>query len=65
MALVMGQATQGAVKLRPFVTTVNAVEKSTGIDFYAGLPDDVETRLERSSPDERWELDRLREPSSH
>jgi endonuclease G len=63
LALQMAQEVRGAQKLRPFVTTVRAVEEATGLDFFADLPDEAEAALETSAPDERWALDTVRVPS--
>ena len=63
LALQLEQTVRGASKLRPFVTTVRAVEAATKLDFYADLPDELEERLETSAPDERWDLDTVRVPS--
>lgn len=40
--------------LSAFAVCVDRVEELTGIDFYAGLPDDVEERLESSLELDRW-----------
>lgn len=65
LALQLAQTVHGASKLRPFVTSVRAIEQATRLDFYAELPDDVEAELEQSSPDDRWDLDTVRVPSQH
>ena len=37
-----------------YVTTVDNVEKQTGIDFFYNLPDDIETTVEAESKLESW-----------
>lgn len=57
VAAVMTQEVSGKQPLAPFVTTVDAVEAATALDFFADLPDDLEAWLEASQPDARWGLD--------
>jgi endonuclease G, mitochondrial len=53
-ALVMDQTVSGAHTIGEFATTVRNVERETGLDFFSGLPDDVESALETSKPDSGW-----------
>ena len=41
-------------KMREFMTTVDEVERRTGIDFFASLPDEVERKVEAQNPAGRW-----------
>lgn len=63
LALVLGQDVRGEQELGPFVTTVDAVEAATGLDFYAELPDSVEATLEAAKGDERWGTKRVLAPT--
>lgn len=40
--------------LYKFTTSIDAIEKLTGIDFFPALPDDVENRLESKSDYKGW-----------
>jgi len=40
--------------LRSFATSVNEVERQTGLDFFAQLPDDLENRLETQQDMDAW-----------
>lgn len=40
--------------LYEFVVSIDMIEQVTGIDFFAGLPDDLENRLERSDSYKTW-----------
>ena len=40
--------------LNSFVVSVDEVERLTGIDFFAGLPDDIENAVEASADIEKW-----------
>lgn len=41
-------------KMNHYVTTVDDVEKQTGIDFFYNLPDDIETKVEAESNLGNW-----------
>lgn len=41
-------------KMSHYVTTIDDVEKQTGIDFFYNLPDDIETTVEAESKLESW-----------
>jgi endonuclease G, mitochondrial len=47
---------KGVKQLPEYVVTVNNVENLTGIDFFAALPDSIETRLEANSNASLWEF---------
>ena len=42
--------------LKTFVTSVDQIEKLTGIDFFPELEDSVEDRLEGSTSTKGWKL---------
>lgn len=63
LAIVMSQEVRGEQPLAPFVTTIDAVEAATALDFFAELPDDLEAALEAAAPDARWGLDRPLTPT--
>lgn len=44
---------------RKCVTTVDAIEQATGYDFFPGLKDDIEKRVEASADIDQWSQDRL------
>ncbi len=41
-------------RMREFMMSVDEVERRTGIDFFASLPDDVERKVEAQAPAGRW-----------
>ncbi len=52
LALVLPQSVGGqGHTLSEFVVTVDQIEASTGLDFFAALPDDLEERLESTKAD--------------
>lgn len=40
-----------------YANTVDEVERITGIDFFASLPDDVERKVEAECDIDAWDLD--------
>ncbi|MEM9372743.1 MAG: DNA/RNA non-specific endonuclease [Planctomycetota bacterium] len=58
LAIIMDQTVSGDHQLREFVTTVDAVEAATGLDFYSELPDRVEREIESQPPSAYWNIDR-------
>jgi endonuclease G len=45
-------------RIRSFLTTVDAIELATEMDFFSELPDDVESQLESNhTPHPRWDVD--------
>jgi endonuclease G len=44
----------GNLPLKTYVTTIDSVEKLTGIDFFPWLPDEVELRIEATAKVEGW-----------
>jgi len=59
LAFIMPQDVKGRESVTRFVTTVDEVEKQTGIDFFADLPDDIENQLEASNNSNAWNLKAL------
>lgn len=58
LATIFDQDTKPGVALSALVTTVDEIQKRTGIDFLSELPDDVERSIERTSAtDAAWKLD--------
>ncbi|WP_346862850.1 DNA/RNA non-specific endonuclease [uncultured Draconibacterium sp.] len=47
---------KGEKQLTEYVVTVDYVENLTGIDFFSGLPDEVENKLESNSNADLWEF---------
>ncbi len=41
-------------KFEDFLTSVDEIEKATGLDFFHKLPDDVENTLEAETAEELW-----------
>lgn len=41
-------------RMSHYLTTVDYVEKQTGIDFFYNLPDDIEVKVEAESKLESW-----------
>ncbi len=64
LALTMDQSVTGTRRLGDFITTVNAIEKSTGLNFFSELPDDVEERLETAKADADWNWDLMLDPNA-
>ena len=44
------------IPLSGFVTTIDEIEELTGIDFFPGLPDDIENKLESQARIDDWEM---------
>lgn len=51
---------QKGARLEDFMMTVDEVERRVGIDFFAGLPDEVERKVEAQNPAGRWSFPRRR-----
>ncbi len=56
LALVIPQTVQGDEPLEHYVTSVDAIEKRAGFDFFPALDDREENRLEASVDPESWHL---------
>lgn len=58
MAFRVPQDVRGDERLTEFLVSVDAIEQDTGLDFFSGLPADVEQSLEaRIANAERWGFD--------
>jgi endonuclease G len=58
LAVIFDQSTQPGVPLSSLVTTVDEIERRTGIDFLAGIPDTQENSIESTpATDAAWHLD--------
>jgi len=57
LAVIFDQNTKPGVELSTLVTTVDEIERRTGIDFLSSLSDDLENSIERTrATDSRWKL---------
>ncbi|MBT9096947.1 DNA/RNA non-specific endonuclease [Methylovulum psychrotolerans] len=56
LAFLVPQTVQGHEPLAQFVTTIDAIEAQTGLDFFADLDDTVENALEASQDGQPWHL---------
>jgi endonuclease G len=56
---------QGGKKLRQYTVTIDSVEKMTGIDFFPGLPDNIENRVESTVDTTLWKWDVSPEPRKY
>ncbi len=56
LAFILPNIDSRAPELEPFLATVDEVERRTGFDFFAALPDDVESALESAHPAALWPL---------
>lgn len=56
LAIEMKQTDRDPAPVRAFVRTVDEIERRTGFDFFADLPDGVESRVEASAPAALWEI---------
>ena len=59
LAFIMPQSAKPRDSLLKYVTTIDAVEKQTGIDFFWQLPDDIENQLEKSKNSQAWSLQKV------
>jgi endonuclease G len=56
LAFIFPQNAKPRASLMNFVTTIDDVEKQTGIDFFSDLEDEFEDKLEASKTPEAWRL---------
>lgn len=63
LAIVMPNDRTDAAPIRDFVTTVDEIERRTGIDFFSGLEDEVENVVEAQSPAQAWNVDFVLTPT--
>ena len=52
----MPQTVKGNEPLTRFLTTVDNIEKLTGLDFFADLEDPIENKLESTIASTSWKL---------
>ncbi len=57
LAFIIPQTVQGREYPAQFLTSVDEVEKETGLDFMSELPDDVENRVEAEKAADLWRFD--------
>ena len=57
LALWLPQSTDGLPHIRTRVTSVDRIERLTGLDFLSELPDDQEAALESQVPSVHWRLE--------
>lgn len=63
ISVIMPQRRINEEPLRNFVTTVDAIEEKTGIDFLSKLPDAIESKVESELPDAKWQPDQVLKPT--
>jgi endonuclease G len=56
LAFVMPQTVHGNESLSDFVSSIDAVESQTGLDFFTDLDDSIENPLEAGVDSESWHL---------
>ncbi|SFV62859.1 DNA/RNA non-specific endonuclease [hydrothermal vent metagenome] len=56
LAFIMPQNVKGNESFMQFVTSIDEIEKQTGLDFLPNLEDTLETKLEKSKESEAWHL---------
>jgi endonuclease G len=54
LAFIIPQTVKGKEPLKMFLTSVDEIEKETGLDFLAGLDDKTETRIEAEVASDMW-----------
>ena len=63
LAIEMTQFDRDEAPIADFVTTVDAIEDKTGLDFFSGLPDEIEAQSESSPPSGIWKTSWVLVPS--
>lgn len=58
LAFLVPQSVCGSEPLSQFLTTIDEIERRTGLDFFHEMPDAQEAALERGHSTEGWRLDR-------
>ncbi len=56
LAFRVPQGVRGTEPLTRFVTSIDAIEAATGLDFFHALPDDIEAPLEAARSPDTWGL---------
>jgi endonuclease G len=54
LTFVIPQDVDGGERIQQFLTSIDAVEAATGLDFLRDLPDGLEDRLEQQEPQSLW-----------
>lgn len=54
LAFIIPQDTPTQARIESYLTSVDEVERETGLDFLADLPDDVENQIEAQRPTTLW-----------
>ncbi|MGI9212384.1 MAG: DNA/RNA non-specific endonuclease [Methylococcaceae bacterium] len=57
LAFMMPQTVHGNEPLDQYLTTVDEIERQTGLDFFADMEDSVENRLENSVDIQGWQME--------
>lgn len=57
MAVIIPQEVKGSLKLRRFITTIDEIERVTGLDFFSELPDGIENLVEAKKAGKDWDID--------
>lgn len=65
LALTMDQSVTGNRRMGDFITTIRDIERQTGIDFFAALPDDIEDVIEKAKADAGWNWDLILNPNKY
>lgn len=59
LSFIIPQTAPARANLLDYVTTIDAIEAETGIDFFSELDDALETRMERSKNPDAWSLNKV------
>lgn len=59
LSFIIPQTAPARANLLDYVTTIDAIEAETGIDFFAELDDALETRMESTKNPDAWSLKRV------
>ena len=54
LAFIMPQTVSGSEPTQQFLTSVHEIEQKTGMDFFAGMPQDLQQRLETGPARGMW-----------
>lgn len=54
MGFIIPQTVSGNEQPSQFLTSIDEIEKETGLNFFADLPDDVENRVESETATRGW-----------
>jgi endonuclease G len=66
LAFIMPQNVKGNESFMKFISTIDEVEKQTGLDFLSKLDEETEAKLEASTSTKAWHLEKVaRKPSRY